>query len=63
MQANTAAATALVTFALDGYGLASASRVSSLLTSVLITIALDMALRSLGNKLQARYAGGEGMVS
>jgi hypothetical protein len=52
-----------VTFALDGYGLASASRVSSLLTSVLITIALDMALRSLGNKLQARYAGGEGMVS
>eukprot|EP00730_Choanoeca_flexa_P016978 TRINITY_DN8115_c0_g1_i3.p1 TRINITY_DN8115_c0_g1~~TRINITY_DN8115_c0_g1_i3.p1 ORF type:complete len:249 (+),score=43.10 TRINITY_DN8115_c0_g1_i3:158-904(+) len=52
--ANTAAATALATLSLKGYGYEQASTVFGYTTAGLLTVAVDMALRSLANKLRAR---------
>ncbi|EDQ89332.1 uncharacterized protein MONBRDRAFT_25391 [Monosiga brevicollis MX1] len=52
--ANMAAVLSLWTFALHGVGYPQAAQAGMVVTSVLITIAVDMALRSLSNKLNAR---------
>ena len=54
LQANTAAATALTTLALHGSGFPELAQAAGWVTAVLITVAVDMALRSLANKLTAR---------